>query len=144
MILISLSIFIGACGLLKQFLSLRVRSQQSQQADLEVPDSSLTASVQSLINSFLICWFITGKYCCLYEIDITRLFIQLIAFLLGCYWVYHVYEPNYSDRSDPNYCSHVLFSFAFWLLTSTYIFAGVAVILLCCVSSTALFLTRNR
>lgn len=111
----------GACGLLKQFLSLRVRSQQSQEADLEVPDSSLTASVQSLINSFLICWFITG-----------------------CYWVYHVYEPNYSDRSDPNYCSRVLFSFAFWLLTSTYIFAGAAVILLCCISCTALFLTRNR
>ncbi|EFX89714.1 hypothetical protein DAPPUDRAFT_310279 [Daphnia pulex] len=111
----------GACGLLKQFLSLRVRSQQSQQADLEVPDSSLTASVQSLINSFLICWFITG-----------------------CYWVYHVYEPNYYDQSDSKYCSHVLFSFTFWLLTSTYIFVGVVIILLCCISSTALVLTRNR
>ena len=55
-------LFPGACGLLKQFLSLKIRSQQARQAELEVPDGSLTASIQSLINSFLICWFITGNF----------------------------------------------------------------------------------
>jgi len=41
-------------------LSLKIGSLRSRQADLEVPDSSLNASIRSLITSFLICWFITG------------------------------------------------------------------------------------
>ena len=52
--------FLGGFGLVNQFLNIKFRSEQARQADLEVPDSSLTASVQSLINSFLLCWFLTG------------------------------------------------------------------------------------
>lgn len=50
----------GACGLIKQMLTLKFRSERSRIAEAEVPDSSCTASIQSLLNSFLICWFITG------------------------------------------------------------------------------------
>ena len=52
--------YLGTFGLIKQMLSLKIGSLRSRQADLEVPDSSLNASIRSLITSFLICWFITG------------------------------------------------------------------------------------
>lgn len=111
----------GAFGLIKQMLSLKIGSLRSRQADLEVPDSSLNASIRSLITSFLICWFITG-----------------------CYWVYGAYEPNFKDPSSLNFCNYTLYAFSFWLLSSVFIFVGSVIFLLCCISSTALLFNREQ
>jgi len=110
----------GIFGLFKQFLTLKLRSQRSRQDDMEVSDSSFAASLQSLINSFLLCWFITG-----------------------CYWVYSAYDSDFDNPKAANYCNIVLYTFAFWLLTSTFIFFGAVILLLCCISTIALFLTRD-
>ncbi|KAM4536289.1 transmembrane protein 272-like [Odontesthes bonariensis] len=59
--------------------------------------------LNSLISSFLFCWFIAGNV-----------------------WIYSIYEPNYNKNTtnvDP-YCDKTVYLFAFWTTTLVYILSG--------------------
>lgn len=66
----------------------------------------------SLVSTFLFCWFITGNV-----------------------WIYSVYEPSYiKNGTDPSlYCNKTLYLFAFWTTTLVYILLGVFLLIGCCV-----------
>ncbi|XP_060710720.1 transmembrane protein 272-like [Hemiscyllium ocellatum] len=61
---------------------------------------------KSLISLFSFIWFITGNV-----------------------WIYSIYEPEYIDKTSPNYCDKTLYFFAFWATTITYILLGIALFL---------------
>ncbi|XP_055931363.1 transmembrane protein 272-like isoform X2 [Argiope bruennichi] len=66
-------------------------------------------SRDSILNCFLIAWFITG-----------------------CIWTYRVYEPEYEDEKSPFYCNKTLYMFAFWLVTTTFIVVGLMSVFIMC------------
>lgn len=71
---------------------------------------------QYLINCFLCAWFITG-----------------------CVWVYRVYPPMVTETQPDDafyarYCHVLVYNFAFWLITSAYIFLGLFTSCICCFS----------
>ena len=75
---------------------------------------------------------------------LTLMLLLLLLLLLlgtGCFWVYRVFRPD-ADEDSPFYCDPTLYSYAFWLLTSLYIFLGAATLCLCCVSGTAFLITK--
>ena len=102
--------------------------------------SNITESLQSLISCFLLGWFITGD-AKLVSNQQNRVFNVLIFELTGCFWVYRTFEPDYVNVSSTNYCHPILYTFAFWLLTSTYIIIGLFILCLCCVSGTAILIS---
>ncbi|XP_017885251.1 uncharacterized protein LOC108628076 [Ceratina calcarata] len=100
----------GGFGVFKQLLHLSARVRQGQ---VERDEERIRQSpTQTLINCFIIGWFIIGSM-----------------------WVYKEYEPNY-DPALGKYCNKTLYLFAFWLITSTYIFLGV-IMLFCSISCLA-------
>jgi len=76
-------------------------------------------SIQSLISCFLCGWFISG-----------------------CVWVYRIYKPlmDFEYREYSNYCNRTVYTFAFWLITTAYIFLGFFTSCICCFSIIAVFL----
>ena len=58
------------------------------------------------------------------------------ALLQGCVWVYRIYQPLMDERhyGDPRYCDRFVYVFAFWLITTAYIFLGFVTSCICCVS----------
>ena len=70
---------------------------------------------------------------------LSRLLLPLLFawFIAGNVWIYKNYEPNYTDPESPYFCHKTLYLFAFWVITSYYIFFGV-VLVIGCVTSPAL------
>ncbi|KAJ8680380.1 hypothetical protein QAD02_016167 [Eretmocerus hayati] len=68
------------------------------------------SSTLTLINCFMLCWFIIGSM-----------------------WVYKEYEPNY-DPTLGKYCNKTLYLFAFWLITSIYILLALTIGCICSIS----------
>ena len=52
-------------------------------------------------------------------------------FIAGNVWIYKNYEPNYTDPESPYFCHKTLYLFAFWVITSYYIFFGVVLVIGC-------------
>jgi len=110
----------GSFSVLKYILNLgsvgKNRRQRQRTQDGQPPPPPPTHPGQYLINCFLCAWFITG-----------------------CVWVYRVYPPVLEDTQvgDPNYsryCHVLVYNFAFWLITSAYIFLGLFTSCICCFS----------
>lgn len=55
-------------------------------------------------------------------------------FIAGNVWIYKNYEPNYTDPESPYFCHKTLYLFAFWVITSYYIFFGVVLVIGCVTS----------
>lgn len=108
----------GVFGLLKQLLYIRTDFRRTSAGGAQAQASDCTKSLQRMISFFLSCWFVAG-----------------------CFWVYRVFRPD-ADEDSPFYCDPTLYSYAFWLLTSLYIFLGAATLCLCCVSGTAFLITK--
>lgn len=60
-------------------------------------------------------------------------------FLIGSYWIYRIYEPNYNPMRGPH-CDIVLYTFAFWLVSSVYILLAVTVAFLLIITLLSLVL----
>nr|XP_045585396.1 uncharacterized protein LOC123747324 [Procambarus clarkii] len=69
-------------------------------------------------------------------------FFLSVWFILGCVWVYRIYEPSYSPK-DHNYCDYSLYQFAFWLVTSVYIAVGLLTSCMCCLSAATVVMKHN-
>ncbi|XP_055706239.1 transmembrane protein 272-like [Phlebotomus papatasi] len=106
----------GGFGVIKQLLHLstRVRNREDQ-AEEEMRQSS----TQMLLNCFMLGWFIIGSY-----------------------WVYKEYEPNY-DPTKGKYCNKSLYLFSFWLVTSIYITTGLVLFILCFISVASVIAKRH-
>lgn len=100
----------GCFGLVSGLISL-CKSVNSR----DNPDnSSSTLGPEQLINTFLFAWFIAGNV-----------------------WVYGKYNSwQRSDTTLTTYCDPTLYYFSFWIITSSYIIAGVCC--LCCITVTSL------
>ncbi|XP_071521589.1 transmembrane protein 272-like isoform X2 [Panulirus ornatus] len=70
-------------------------------------------------------------------------FFLTVWFILGCFWVYRIYEPSYNSDSV-FYCDYTLYQFAFWLLTSVYIAAGLLTSCMCCLSVATVVMQHSR
>ena len=88
----------GIMGIIKPILSLSLHVRATQQEQAE--ERQRQSGTQSTLNWFILAWF-----------------------MIGSYWIYHIYEPNY-DSSKGKYCNKSLYTFAFWLVTSAYIGCG--------------------
>ncbi|CAB0018833.1 unnamed protein product, partial [Nesidiocoris tenuis] len=106
-------------GVFKQFLQIcgrfRTRQRPEDEEDLE-----RGSSLQSLINCFMLAWFI-----------------------LGSYWVYKEYEPNYDPMKGP-WCNRTVYLFAFWQITFIYAFFGLMTFCLCSVSFCIIAFARRH
>ncbi|XP_055529415.1 transmembrane protein 272-like [Wyeomyia smithii] len=94
----------GGLGIIKQLLHLSIRVRRRIE-DREL-EKLRQAPTHTIINCFLSSWFVIGSY-----------------------FVYGVYEPNYDPASKDNYCNKTLYLFSFWLLTSIYVVLGIATII---------------
>ncbi|XP_072232810.1 transmembrane protein 272-like isoform X2 [Leuresthes tenuis] len=100
-------IYLIVTGVFSLALSCFPTAQKSDDGTINRP----CATWNSLISSFLFCWFITGNV-----------------------WIYSIYEPNYNKNTtnvDP-YCNKSLYLFAFWTTTLGYILIGVFMVISCC------------
>ncbi|XP_042882322.1 uncharacterized protein LOC122259542 isoform X1 [Penaeus japonicus] len=70
-------------------------------------------------------------------------FFLCIWFILGCVWVYRIYEPKYVEGTH-DYCDFTLYQFAFWLITSVYIAVGLLTSCMCCLSVATVVMQHNR
>lgn len=104
-------------GVIKPLLSLstHVRQSADDQATLQASQSG----TQTLINWFMLGWF-----------------------LIGSYWIYRIYEPNY-DKSLGLYCNKTLYTFSFWLVSSIYIAVGVIFVSILIISVLSILLHKQ-
>ena len=63
----------------------------------------------------------------------------------GCVWVYRIYKPLMDEQycNEPNYCNKTVYIFAFWLITTAYIFLGLFTSCICCISIVSVILKRE-
>lgn len=95
-------------GVMKQLLNLSRRVRKDPQD--QVIEQMRQLPTQFILNAFIFGWF-----------------------LIGSYFVYINYEPNY-DPNEGKYCNYTLYMFTFWLITSTYIGLAIVIITLFLVS----------
>lgn len=122
----------GGIGVFKQLLhlSVRVRERQEERDEERVRQSS----TQTLINCFMLGWFIIGNTIATTWIPHRSIRLTIfISLWSGSMWVYKEFEPNY-DPKQGKYCNKTLYLFAFWLITSVYIALGVITACLCSIS----------
>ena len=62
---------------------------------------------------------------------------------IGCVWVYRVYKPNFDDETSSSYCNETVYIFAFWLITTAYIFLGLFTSCICCFSIVSVIFKRE-
>jgi len=104
----------GSFSVLKYILNVATTASRRRSTDSNEPPPAHPG--QYLINCFLCAWFITG-----------------------CVWVYRIYPPRLietasDDPEYPSYCNKLVYNFAFWLITSAYIFLGLFTSCICCFS----------
>ena len=60
-------------------------------------------------------------------------------------WVYRIYKPEMDPASagSENYCHRSVYIFAFWLITTAYIFLGLFTSCICCFSIVSVILKRE-
>jgi len=58
--------------------------------------------------------------------------IEFIWMILGSYWIYSIYKPNYRPE-EGLYCNKTAYLLAFWLLTINYIFLILLITIPCCI-----------
>ena len=74
---------------------------------------------------------------------------HLICSILGCVWVYRIYPPVLEETAPddplyPGYCNRLVYNFAFWLITSAYIFLGLFTSCICCFSIVVVMLKGDN
>lgn len=108
----------GAFSVFKYLIGVLSRVRRAEtNSDQDPPPAH---PVQSLITFFLCGWFITG-----------------------CVWVYRIYYPDTEDSRADNYCARTVYIFAFWLITTAYIFLGLFTSCICCFSIVSVLLKRE-
>lgn len=98
----------GLMGILRPLLSISstgTHSDPSEQTVLRQALMDNSSKSTSLINCFMICWF-----------------------LIGTYWIYAIFEPKYGSE-----CNKTLYLYAFWLVTTVYLTVALIVIIILCV-----------
>ena len=60
-------------------------------------------------------------------------------------WVYRIYKPEMDpvNALSENYCHRSVYIFAFWLITTAYIFLGLFTSCICCFSIVSVILKRE-
>jgi len=108
----------GAFSVFKYLIGVITRIRQGDSNSQDNPPQPHPA--QSLITCFLCGWFITG-----------------------CVWVYRVYKPDFNENAGHNYCNETVYIFAFWLITTAYIFLGLFTSCICCFSIVSVIFKRE-
>jgi len=108
----------GSFSAFKYFIGVLSRVRRAETGSEQDPQP--THPVQSLITFFLCGWFITG-----------------------CVWVYRIYWPDTQLAGTEHYCNPVVYLFAFWLITTAYIFLGLFTSCICCFSIVSVLLKRE-
>merc|ERR1719342_823680 len=108
----------GSFSAFKYFIGVLSRVRRAETGSDQDPQP--THPVQSLITFFLCGWFITG-----------------------CVWVYRIYWPETHNQGVENYCNPAVYLFAFWLITTAYIFLGLFTSCICCFSIVSVLLKRE-
>lgn len=110
----------GSFSVFKYLIGVLSRVKRAETGSDQDPQP--THPVQSLITFFLCGWFITG-----------------------CVWVYRIYWPETSIQMSgtEHYCNPVVYIFAFWLITTAYIFLGLLTSCICCFSIVSVLLKRE-
>ncbi|MEQ2314307.1 hypothetical protein AMECASPLE_010727 [Ameca splendens] len=101
----------GVFGVVLNLLTCLPCTQDPKDGSRTMLSQSFT-TWNSLVSTFLFCWFITGNV-----------------------WIYSVYQPNYSKNATDvsSYCNKTLYLFAFWTTTLVYILLGLFVLTGFCV-----------
>ncbi|XP_076362806.1 uncharacterized protein LOC143253219 isoform X5 [Tachypleus tridentatus] len=60
---------------------------------------------------------------------VSSVFIILPWYVVGCVWLYHTYEPEYEDKSSPDYCHKSLYLFAFFFQSILFMFICLLILL---------------
>ncbi|XP_048450117.1 transmembrane protein 272-like, partial [Rhincodon typus] len=70
---------------------------------------------------------------------------SFIWFITGSVWIYSIYQPDYINKTSPNYCNKTLYLFAFWVTTIIYIFLGLMMVfgICACVLGGTVILTKH-
>ena len=130
---------------------------------LHTQDPQPTHPVQSLITFFLCGWFITGcvwvyrdvqHYCCNYitflpfnSTTLTQKSREFFDASDAVYWTcfVRIYWPATQEEmvGTERYCNPVVYIFAFWLITTAYIFLGLFTSCICCFSIVSVLLKRE-
>ncbi len=90
--------------------------------------------LSTLVELFLFVWFIVGKLLPKFVPNATLFLLKMtVIYLIGNVWVYSVhrmvrYEPAYGQ----NYCNETLHLFSFWVITISWVFAGLHCCCHCC------------
>ncbi|XP_048380214.1 transmembrane protein 272-like isoform X2 [Stegostoma tigrinum] len=107
----------GICALLFLMVSLIPRS--SDENNIRNKFCQFFTHLESLFSFF---WLITGSV-----------------------WIYSIYQPDYIDKTSPNYCNKTLYLFAFWITTITYIFLGLMMLfgICACILGGTVILTKH-
>ncbi|OWF55767.1 uncharacterized protein LOC110455854 isoform X2 [Mizuhopecten yessoensis] len=103
-------VVIGAACLVK-FLSILGQNIHNRQFENEEGHIKRTNGFDQVLNVFLLVWFILGNR-----------------------WVYGTHSVWVSDPLSANYCHPTLYYFAYWSITSFYIFCGAACVCICILS----------
>ncbi|XP_075251027.1 uncharacterized protein LOC142343190 [Convolutriloba macropyga] len=115
-------IFLIVAGLvlvLKNTLSLVQQVKRYRQDNAE--EQTKKHPGEGIIDAFLLIWFIAGNI-----------------------WVYREYnDVNYDDPLSKNYCDKLVYLFAFWSITTVYIFCALAMTCCCCAFCLAICFNRN-
>lgn len=91
----------------------------SDNPEMEVEIQLKRRRYESLMNCFLMGWFIAGTVL-----------------------VFRIYPPDYENPTSPYYCNEHVYLYAFWLVTSTFIVFGLFMACICCLTlSTVLTVT---
>ncbi|XP_021358794.1 uncharacterized protein LOC110453903 isoform X2 [Mizuhopecten yessoensis] len=100
----------GAFGIIKNLSSLVQKIRNKKEAGEDDDQKHMkTNPGDMLLNCFLFAWFIAGNV-----------------------WVYRTYGNFSTNDTSPLYCHPTCYYFAFWIITSTYILAGLICFLTCC------------
>ncbi|KAK6014906.1 hypothetical protein OSTOST_19701, partial [Ostertagia ostertagi] len=72
----------------------------------------------------------------------------LIWLILGSYYVYEIYDVVVYEQNHPKYCDRFVYTFAFFVITISYVFLGILVccacycmVFLCCHNSSVIIIT---
>lgn len=67
------------------------------------------------------------------ELNIFHLNLNILFLSgIGCVWVYHVFQPIYTDEKNPGYCNYTVYILDLSLLTITFVVHGCYSFLKCC------------